>query len=347
MYSSYGRHQYQQQQQQSIHQTYSHSHRSYPYRPTTASPPPLQHPVPTHPFHVRDAPTPPPAPRHSSHAQPYYSMYGDQSQFSGRQLHQQHGMDFNQMLGIDDATARLGVQFGKSAVMAGHEYMEKNLNRYVNISTLKYYFNVTNTYVLGKIKLLVFPWRHKPWARAIKRSENTGQIEGYRPPREDINSPDLYIPAMAFVTYVLLVGLIQGRARRFHPELLGLTASSAMATMIFEMVVIKLGCYLLNISTDIQLFDLLAYSGYKFVGVIITLLVKLVLPSWMAWATYLYTALAIGFFLVELRSLRYMVLPDSSTTTTTAANAPPLRKRRVYFLFLISSLQLVFMFLLI
>jgi hypothetical protein len=29
-------------------------------------------------------------------------------------------------------------------------------------------------------------------------------------PAEDINSPDLYIPTMAFVTYVLLVGLFMG-----------------------------------------------------------------------------------------------------------------------------------------
>ena len=29
---------------------------------------------------------------------------------------------------------------------------------------------------------------------------------GLAPPREDANAPDLYIPAMAFVTYVLVAG---------------------------------------------------------------------------------------------------------------------------------------------
>lgn len=30
-----------------------------------------------------------------------------------------------------------------------------------NVSRLKYYFNVNNSYVLNKLKLLMFPWLHK------------------------------------------------------------------------------------------------------------------------------------------------------------------------------------------
>ncbi|KAL1925784.1 uncharacterized protein VTP21DRAFT_667 [Calcarisporiella thermophila] len=327
----------------------------FPNRPASASPPPLQHPIPTHPFHVRDTGTPTPPPSSSQHYGGHgRGMYGHNNtgysstssasmQGRGQQGGQGVG-DFNQMLGIDDATARLGMQFGKSAVLAGHDYVEKNFNRYVNLPALKNYFNVTNTYVLNKIQLLLFPWRHKPWSRSVKRSEQTGQMEGYLPPREDINSPDLYIPTMAFVTYVLLVGLIQGRARAFHPEQLGITASSALATIGFEIFLMKLGCYLLNITSDSQVLDLLAYSGYKFVGVILTLLAKLLLPNWavISWVVFFYTAFSVGFFL--LRSLRYMVLPDSSTTTATAS---PQRKRRVYFLFVLAALQLVFMFVLL
>jgi hypothetical protein len=50
------------------------------------------------------------------------------------------------------------------------------------------------------------------------RRSDTGQMEGYSPPREDINSPDLYIPVMAFVTYVLLCGLAAGRKGRWVME---------------------------------------------------------------------------------------------------------------------------------
>jgi hypothetical protein len=30
------------------------------------------------------------------------------------------------------------------------------------------------------------------------------------PPRADVNAPDLYIPAMAFVTYILLLAYVKG-----------------------------------------------------------------------------------------------------------------------------------------
>jgi hypothetical protein len=46
---------------------------------------------------------------------------------------------------------------------------------------------------------------------------------------------------------------------------LGFTASKAIAILIFELVFVKLGCYLLSVS-DLQLLDSIAYSGYKFIG---------------------------------------------------------------------------------
>ncbi len=103
----------------------------------------------------------------------------------------------------------------------------------------------------------------KPWAR-----NRVG--EAYSTPREDINAPDLYIPVMAFVTYVLLVGISLGRKDQFHPALLGSTSSTALAIVLAEVVFMRLGCYLLNIPTvDAGLADVMAYSGYKFVGYVL------------------------------------------------------------------------------
>ena len=62
------------------------------------------------------------------------------------------------------------------------------------MSMLKHHFNVSNSYVIKKLQIVLFPWRHKPWSRRVRRLEN-GQSE-WSPPREDINSPDLYIPGM-------------------------------------------------------------------------------------------------------------------------------------------------------
>ncbi|VDK42848.1 unnamed protein product [Anisakis simplex] len=38
------------------------------------------------------------------------------------------------------------------------------------------------------------------------------------PPRYDVNAPDLYIPVMAFISYILLCGFVLGIQQRFSPE---------------------------------------------------------------------------------------------------------------------------------
>ena len=109
---------------------------------------------------------------------------------------------------------------------------------------------------------------------------------------------------MALVTYILLSTLIAGLRGQFEPELLGYTATSGLAVVIVEIVALKLGCYLLSISSQSQLFDLIAYSGYKFVGIIVTIVVAEILNrgggtgGWVGWAVFAYTFLANSLFLV-------------------------------------------------
>ncbi|KAF9278007.1 hypothetical protein BGZ68_008839 [Mortierella alpina] len=394
--AQYQQQQHQQQQHQQQHQqqqqgSYYNSNKYNPnaYQPQPAqqqqqyqprnhmtSPPPLQHPVPTHPpVQMRD-PVPTPSPRMnyaqaqgSQGQQPY-----QQNQYRPQQQQQQQRSSFDQQqppyggsprtqymtpqqqqqqqqpqhgipsfpFNLNDGTTQLGMQFGKSAVMAGQEYVEQNLNRWVNRAALQPYFNVSNSYVVNKLRLLVFPWRHKLWTRSLKRSETTGETIGYLSPRDDLNAPDMYIPVMAFVSYVLLVGISAGTENKFRPEILGPTASSAMAIILLEFIMIKLCIYLLNITSEVPILDLVAYSGYKFVGIIVSIFVKLYkAPSSVFWAVFLYTGAATGFFL--LRSLRYVILPESSAGTV----LPPQRKRRIHFLICLSVLQFGFMWILV
>ncbi|KAF9130837.1 hypothetical protein BGW39_002591 [Mortierella sp. 14UC] len=406
--------QYQQQQQQGSQYTsnrynpnaYQQPAQNQQYqqqqpRNHMTSPPPLQHPVPTHPpVQMRD-PAPTPSPRMNyAQAQGQQQQYQqnqyrpqqagggaqqrtsferssfDQQQQGGgyggsprnqfmspQQHHQppqhQHQHQHQQQqpgipsfpFNLNDGTTQLGMQFGRSAVTAGQQYVEENLNRWVNRAALQPYFNVSNSYVINKLKLLVFPWRHKLWTRILKRSETTGETIGYLSPRDDINAPDMYIPVMAFVTYVLLVALSAGvnagdnvskDANKFSPEMLGPTASSALAVIFLEFTIIKLCVYVLNITSDVPILDLLAYSGYKFVGIIVSIIVQLSkAPKSVFWSVFLYTGAATGFFL--LRSLRYVILPEASAGTV----LPPQRKRRIHFLICLSVLQFGFMWILV
>ena len=114
---------------------------------------------------------------------------------------------------------------------------------------------------------------------------------------------------MALVTYILLSTLIAGLRGQFQPELLGFTASTAFAVVIFEILGLKLGCYLLSISNDSQLLDLIAYSGYKFVGIIVTVALGELFSGgrgtggWAGWLIFAYTFLANAFFLVSSKTL--------------------------------------------
>ncbi|KAK2731637.1 hypothetical protein FQN55_004533 [Onygenales sp. PD_40] len=331
-----------------------------PFAPPPAQSPPLHHPVPQH---VSTVPMmrspPPPAPQHSQS-----SSYGNPYQPAPAQGGSgSFGPGFGGF--INEPGAQLGLQFGKNAVIAGQEYMEQNLNRYVSIPALKHYFNVSNSYVLNKLTLVLFPWRHKPWSRQQARLSQpgvNGQISQpqytsiYLPPRDDLNSPDMYIPAMALLTYIILSTALAGLRGSFHPELLGSITTTAIAVVIFEILCLKIAMYILNINNDSQLLDLMAYSGYKFVGIIATLVSSEVLTpgqgtgSWVGWTVFTYTFLANAFFL--LRSLKYVLLPDSASDSPMRGGTMPTvarsqRNRRTQFLFIYSYVvQFIFMWVL-
>ncbi|KAI9359604.1 hypothetical protein DFJ73DRAFT_816973 [Zopfochytrium polystomum] len=218
------------------------------------------------------------------------------------------------------------------------------LNRYVNVTKLKYYFNVSNSYVFNKIALVVFPFRNKHWTRLVNRSEQDGQMEGYKPPREDLNAPDMYIPVMAIVTYVLLVGMLLGSnkdGRTFSPDALGTTASSAIFFIAVELMVMKLGCYLLNVQNEVPSLDIISLCGYKFLGVNSAVTSKIFFSYKVVYSIFAYHMLA--FFFFTLRTMKYLLLPDASDTAVIV----PQRQRRVYFLFGFALFQTVMAFTLV
>ncbi|KAI0029704.1 YIF1-domain-containing protein [Vararia minispora EC-137] len=331
------------------------------------SPPPLQHPVPTHPAFIPEPPSTPASPhgykRFASSPpvahppQPFGSppqgytnpFQHQQQQHAPRQAHAGAGTqssfsvppaDFSAW-GLDGATAQLGMQLGQNAMNAGQEYVSKNLGGLIPASALKHHFNVSNSYVIWKLRLLVWPWRHRPWTRKMHRSEN-GASE-FASPRDDLNSPDLYIPVMAFVTYILAAAFQSGLQDRFHPEILGITGSKAVFVLLMDFLFVKGGCYLLGVQGSGSVLDLFAYGGYKFVGVIVTLVAGLLTNSRTLYSlVFLYTFLANAFFL--LRSLRSVVLPDAAgapASVGTVSHAQ--RSRRITFLFLVAVVQIAWM----
>lgn len=103
---------------------------------------------------------------------------------------------------------------------------------------------------------------------------------------------------MAYITYVVVAGLMLGLQNRFSPEQLGIQASSALAYSIFELVVYSITLYVVNIKTSLKTLDLLSFAGYKFVIIVTCLLVSTVFHGVGYYVALLYTSLTLGFFLV-------------------------------------------------
>lgn len=113
--------------------------------------------------------------------------------------------------------------------------------------------------------------------------------------------------------------LLAGLSGRFQPELLGYTATTAFAFVILEILGLKLVCYLLSITNESQLLDLVAYSGYKFVGIIVTTVAGELgsggkgTGGWIGWSVFGYTWFALAFFLVRVDNP--LVKTESHTLT--------------------------------
>jgi len=89
-----------------------------------------------------------------------------------------------------------------------------------SLDSMKDYFDVTNSYVLQKLRIILFPITLKvclinliitlqddDWRRKSAGYDFNNQI---LTPRGDVQAPDLYIPSMFFATFILLTGFYLG-----------------------------------------------------------------------------------------------------------------------------------------
>jgi len=228
----------------------------------------------------------------------------------------------------DPMVANMAMQYGSSLATSGKAYVEQNLDRYIPVSRVKFYFAVTTDYVLHKLMLLLFPFLNKEWG-----AYNNAGGE----PTRHLNSPDLYIPVMGFATYVVAVAVALGNQGKFTPEMLGMTATTAFVWLMIEIGIVQLAMYLISVTTDIKIFDLASFSGYKFVHMIVCVVCAMLLGSTGYYLSFIYSSAAIVYFLIC--TLRYIILPDSTEDRIARGS-----KRRNNLLLLIAFIQPLIMF---
>ncbi|XP_023207541.1 protein YIF1B isoform X3 [Xiphophorus maculatus] len=193
---------------------------------------------------------------------------------------------------LADPMSNLAMAYGSSLASQGREMVDKNLDRFIPISKLKYYFAVDTVYVGKKLGILVFPYMHENW-------EN-----------------------------------------RFSPELLGVQASSALVWLIMEVLAVLLSLYLVTVNTDLTTIDLLAFSGYKYVGMILGVVAGLLFGKLAYYLSLLWCCAAIFVFMI--RTLRLKLLSEAVAEGKLVRGAR--NQLRMYLTMSIAAAQPVFMY---
>ena len=99
---------------------------------------------------------------------------------------------------------------------------------------------------------------------------------------------------MSLTTYVLLSGLLYGSAGEFNPDVLQDVMFSCMLTQMIEVAGIRAGYYMLQ--APCTLTDLMSYTGYKYPGLCINMIVGIIFGYMPYNVALMYTATAVGFF---------------------------------------------------
>uniref|UniRef100_A0A182Q771 Protein YIF1 n=1 Tax=Anopheles farauti TaxID=69004 RepID=A0A182Q771_9DIPT len=241
----------------------------------------------------------------------------------------------------------MAMQYGQKLADHGKEIVHSHIEKYLPISKLKYYFAVDNSYVVNKLKIIFFPFLQKDWGT---KYDHDNPVQ----PRYDINAPDLYIPSMSYITYVVLAGIALGMQQRFSSEQLGIQASSALAFSISEMIIYTITLYMQNITTSLSMLDLLALSGYKYAAVVVTLAGTILLKRMGYYIALLFSSAMLALFLLRTMKAKMLSVPDQTQSSVgydayqqqQQNDGNVGRKRKLYFMFLVTGLQplLVFWF---
>jgi|Transcript_27074 hypothetical protein len=121
-------------------------------------------------------------------------------------------------------------------------------------------------------------------------------------PIVDDNAPDLYLPCMTLITYVLLCALCYGSAGKFDPEVIPDVCTKCFFTQVMEVLVMRAGLWAMQ--APIPMLDLFSYTGYKYLGLCINMLAGLALLHFGKgvagyYGTFLWTASAASFFMLK------------------------------------------------
>eukprot|EP01080_Neovahlkampfia_damariscottae_P001035 gene1035-9939_t len=195
----------------------------------------------------------------------------------------------------------------------GNEMISTGVGQYVSyFEGFKPYFNVDNEYVFKRLKLIFFPF-------------TTKEIEGI----------DLYIPFMSFITWVLIVAFSFGAKNKFSPDILWNISIRGSFTILFEVLFIKFGLYLLagQSNTTLTLMEIFAFCGYKYVSIVFCLIISIFFGNKFYFISTIFTSISMMIFLIKAMRRRTLFHGNQAISDS-------YKSYRVYFLFIVALLQI-------
>lgn len=97
----------------------------------------------------------------------------------------------------------------------------------------------------------------------------------YQVPRYDDCAPDLYLPIMSGITYVLIASFLTGTVGKFNPQVIPSITSYCFLIQLLEVSCIRLGFYLMQ--SHVAILDLFSYTGYKYFGLCLNMLIAMMI----------------------------------------------------------------------
>lgn len=180
---------------------------------------------------------------------------------------------------------------------------------YVFSAEIRHYFNVSNKYVVNKIKMILLPFI--PQEDDRPNDFVSDQSHHIMSMKKSLNSPDLYIPLMAIMTFILLICFTRGMGDQFQPDLIGYYTTNCVLGSMMEIFIYKIVLILVHIKS-LSVLDLIALVNYKYVGLCLIVILNLILSSWFIFILQLYTSFATVLYM-------YNVLKSHAQSTATVA----------------------------
>lgn len=192
-----------------------------------------------------------------------------------------------------------GVSDAVTSAMVSHfqrELMKSSMSLWPKLVVeARRYFNVTHGYVCRKVL-----WQLVP-VTSPKRKALDGEILGEKDwtarlqdgLEVEIEEPDLYIPIMGFVTYVVLCAMLKGLSDDFSPDVLGSTVSFALVLLALEVTVAKATLYMGG-AVHAPAVDVAALLAYKYLYLSVQILLGFILGFGRKPEGFIYKLLALG-----------------------------------------------------